>query len=78
MLFSGPCEMLSCGINAECNPHDPPRCVCRPGFTGDPLLGCIDIDECVNSPCVAGAKCINEHGSYRCDCPKGVTGEGCK
>ncbi|CAH0390731.1 unnamed protein product [Bemisia tabaci] len=72
-----PCEMLSCGINAECNPHDPPRCVCRPGFTGDPLLGCIDIDECVNSPCVAGAKCINEHGSYRCDCPKGVTGEGC-
>ncbi|KAM9409241.1 fibrillin-1 isoform 1-T1 [Pholidichthys leucotaenia] len=30
----------------------------------------IDIDECVNEPCLNG-QCINTDGSFRCECPMG-------
>lgn len=29
----------------------------------------IDVDECENNPCMNGATCINEAGSFRCLCP---------
>ncbi|WOL09514.1 wall-associated receptor kinase 5-like [Canna indica] len=58
------------------------RCNCSQGYRGnpyDPLAGCLDIDEC-NDPnkhdCVW--KCINEVGRYRCDCPRGSSGDGKK
>jgi protocadherin Fat 1/2/3 len=29
----------------------------------------IDVDECENNPCLNGATCLNEAGSFRCICP---------
>ena len=48
---------------------------CHPGFM---LEGagpgkskkCVDIDECVTSPC-SGGKCINKPGHYECKCERG-------
>ncbi|CAG0881855.1 unnamed protein product [Darwinula stevensoni] len=71
-----PCERFRCGLNAKCTPSDPPRCMCRPGFTGDPLRGCADMNECATeSPCAKGAVCINEVGGFKCQCPPGTTGD---
>lgn len=33
-----------------------------------------DIDECKGDPCLNGATCINEPGSFRCVCPPDKTG----
>lgn len=38
----------------------------------------IDINECVKSPCRAGASCQNTNGSYRCHCQAGYTGRNCE
>lgn len=70
-----PCERFACGINAKCTPSDPPRCTCEKGFTGNPLQGCVDIDECVNTPCAYGAHCINQRGGFKCVCPRGTMGD---
>ncbi|KAG8232834.1 hypothetical protein J437_LFUL013160, partial [Ladona fulva] len=70
-----PCERFLCGINAKCTPSDPPRCMCETGHQGNPLQGCIDIDECFSSPCAYGAHCINEKGGYKCVCSRGMTGD---
>ena len=36
------------------------------------LFVCLDIDECVYFPKICGkGKCVNEIGSYRCDCDEG-------
>ncbi|KAK7912579.1 hypothetical protein WMY93_012790 [Mugilogobius chulae] len=32
----------------------------------------VDIDECLNNPCVNG-QCINTDGSFRCECPMGFS-----
>ena len=70
-----PCERFSCGANAKCTPTDPPRCMCQPGHTGNPLLGCTDIDECRDNPCGPGAQCLNENGAFKCRCPAGLNGQ---
>jgi Calcium-binding EGF domain/EGF domain len=57
-----PCERFACGINAKCTPTDPPQCMCEAGFKGDPLLGCVSVDECANAPCAYGAQCFNQKG----------------
>lgn len=45
---------------------DGPICMCR-GYTGKTCE--IDVDECANNPCLNGATCVNEAGSFRCICP---------
>ena len=45
---------------------DGPICMCR-GYTGS--ICEIDVDECANNPCLNGATCVNEAGSFRCICP---------
>lgn len=70
-----PCERFPCGINAKCTPSDPPKCMCASGYEGDPLLGCVDKNECADAPCAYGARCLNVRGSYECVCPKGMTGD---
>ncbi len=70
-----PCERHACGVNAKCTPSDPPKCMCEPGHTGNPTLGCSDIDECRDNPCAPGAQCINENGGFKCRCPSGLLGD---
>ncbi|KAH9699262.1 Wall-associated receptor kinase-like 1 [Citrus sinensis] len=51
------------------------RCVCQPGYKGNPYLGCHDIDECNEGyPCEG--TCKNTPGSYACQCPIGMHGDG--
>lgn len=39
----------------------------------------IDVDECLTSkPCLNGATCVNEPGSYNCTCQQGHTGKNCE
>ena len=77
-----PCERFQCGINAECSPTNPPQCLCKTGYSGNPLTGCQDVDECAGNVCGPDARCLNEPGSYKCQCPKGTKGDpylqGCK
>ncbi|KAK4273962.1 hypothetical protein QN277_017260 [Acacia crassicarpa] len=58
------------------------RCICEPGFEGNPYLpeGCRDIDECKESThdCTSEDNCRNTVGSYECFCPRGYTGTGTK
>ncbi|ROT61478.1 hypothetical protein C7M84_020730 [Penaeus vannamei] len=70
-----PCEAFSCGINSKCTPTDPPQCMCQPGFVNRGPAGCVDIDECRENPCGQGAICINEIGTFKCECPPGTEGD---
>uniref|UniRef100_A0A7E5A1N7 Cysteine-rich with EGF-like domain protein 2 n=1 Tax=Panagrellus redivivus TaxID=6233 RepID=A0A7E5A1N7_PANRE len=62
------------GCASGCTAAGPKGCrSCRSGYTMDGMLGCMDIDECVE-----GTKCLKDNevctnlvGSYRCDCAKG-------
>ena len=73
----------------HCRPHSPCNngahceegvtgavCRCRGGFAG---LTCdLDVDEClVGRPCPEGARCLNTHGAFRCDCPVGMRAPEC-
>ncbi|PSN35759.1 hypothetical protein C0J52_14848 [Blattella germanica] len=49
--------------------------MCQTGYKGDPLHGCVDIDECIDNPCAYGAHCLNEKGGYKCVCARGMTGD---
>lgn len=42
------------------------------------IFSCIDVDECMASPCKNGGKCKNLLGSYTCYCPTGVLGKNCE
>lgn len=39
---------------------------------------CPDVDECLLGlhECHPNASCLNNHGSYECNCPRGFTGNG--
>lgn len=50
------------------------QCKCSNGYIRTPQ-GCIDINECEDSPCHRSASCVNEYGSYRCICPEGTVGD---
>lgn len=38
----------------------------------------MDVDECEKTPCVHGGRCVNTHGSFRCVCVQGFSGELCE
>ena len=70
-----PCERFACGFNAKCVLSDPPKCICEKGYKfNQQQQSCVDVDECVSSPCAYAALCINENGKYSCICPKGMVG----
>lgn len=52
------------------------RCDCVSGFSGK--LCQVDEDECESNPCLNGATCKDEVGSYTCRCPPGFNGTRCE
>jgi hypothetical protein len=77
------CAALGCGANTVCDVSGAPACACAPGYTGDPLTGCTDIDECAAAvkplDCDDPTRdiCLNTPGGYVCDCAEGfVRGSG--
>ncbi|KAL9275681.1 Vacuolar-sorting receptor 2-like protein [Drosera capensis] len=49
-------------------------CTCPPGFRGDGLHNCEDIDECKEKLACqcSGCKCTNTWGGYQCGCSDGL------
>ena len=39
-------------------------------------INVLDIDECLNYPCQESATCINNIGSFDCECKEGFMGNG--
>ncbi|KAJ8038780.1 Mucin-like protein [Holothuria leucospilota] len=71
-----PCEEQTdnCTTNAECifmgNSYNY-TCQCNEGFMGDGFVSCTDVDECEDDPCTeVGEVCVNNVGSYTCECRK--------
>ncbi|XP_064074743.1 fat-like cadherin-related tumor suppressor homolog [Vanessa tameamea] len=60
----GSCEEGEWGPSCRCRGYYGPRCQ-------------YDVDECVGEPCLNGATCLNEPGSFRCLCPPDKTGMNC-
>ncbi|XP_049865459.1 fat-like cadherin-related tumor suppressor homolog [Pectinophora gossypiella] len=60
----GACEEGEWGPSCRCRGYFGPRCQ-------------FDVDECAGEPCLNGATCLNEPGSFRCLCPPDKTGMNC-
>ncbi|KAL9416678.1 hypothetical protein AB3S75_039799 [Citrus x aurantiifolia] len=73
-------KVYGCGDNTACCYSENGqgyRCKCKPGFQGNPYLGCVDIDECLDKEKYrCEGNCKNTIGSYTCDCPIGMYGDG--
>lgn len=57
-----------CGTNAELT-DDASSCQCLPGYEGDALTACTEVDECASSAthsCKSNQICTNTAGSYTC------------
>lgn len=69
-----PCVNFGCDPKATCTMDAGVTCNCPAGYnTPDNGHTCVDINECLTSPCGSGT-CANQPGSYSCSCPVG----GCK
>ena len=44
--------------------------------TGETATGCVNINECNESPCDTNAQCADSVDSYTCTCCNGYTGDG--
>ena len=68
-------EVSRCGANAQCVDN---ACVCETGYQGNGF-DCQDMDECKQQQEICGinADCINEEGSYTCQCKDGFEGQDC-
>ena len=52
------------------------QCPCKPGYTGNGVMDCTDIDECQNpKACISNATCTNTDGGFTCTCSKGFAGD---
>lgn len=67
------CEEDACAHGGACEEGDSAAsCRCR-GYYGPRCE--LDVDECAGEPCLNGATCLNEPGSFRCLCPPDKTGQ---
>lgn len=68
------CLTNPCGKNTICTDTlGSFTCSCKPDYTGDPMKGCVDIDECtaLEKPCGKYAICENASPGYNCKCLQG-------
>ncbi|TPP61215.1 Tenascin [Fasciola gigantica] len=64
------CEGVRCGENAFCQDG---ACICTPGYTGDPMIRCLEErDLCAGVQCHPFGQCYEN----RCYCKHGYTGDG--
>lgn len=77
------CSTNNGGCNAthgKCtnNVGAPRTCGCDPGYSGDGIASCTNIDECtINTDnCDPNATCTDTPGSFTCTCNPGFTGTG--
>ncbi|XP_045469521.1 fat-like cadherin-related tumor suppressor homolog isoform X5 [Harmonia axyridis] len=69
------CTPNPCKHMGVCEEGDKgPLCKCR-AYAGE--LCEFDLNECESNPCQNGATCINEVGSFRCNCLPNTTGIYC-
>ena len=76
-----PCLALKCDKNSYCviiPESQTAHCECNQGYTASGRSGCQDLDECSSGThdCSENAYCINEEGSYKCQCQSGFVGDG--
>ncbi len=70
------CECFSNGAS-QCKDfsfcaEETDTCACNTGYEGNPLTGCVDINECRNALiCGSGGTCVNVPGSFECECNVG-------
>ena len=62
-------------------PRQPPVPACCSCGVGQQRVGapemCVNIDECLDSPCLAGGVCVDLQDGYMCRCPPGYSGRRC-
>ncbi|XP_070160368.1 nidogen isoform X1 [Polyergus mexicanus] len=73
----------TCGDHSSCVVDgDNFKCICNAGYQylyeEDGSAICVDVNECTagNHMCSLDAQCINQEGSYTCQCRTGFTGDG--
>eukprot|EP00163_Fabomonas_tropica_P005646 TRINITY_DN1525_c0_g1_i2.p1 TRINITY_DN1525_c0_g1~~TRINITY_DN1525_c0_g1_i2.p1 ORF type:complete len:3023 (-),score=588.09 TRINITY_DN1525_c0_g1_i2:123-9191(-) len=58
--------------NTDCtDKHLGYDCSCKPGFEGNPMVGCTNIDDCLPFPCGENTICTDGVLSYTCSCKAG-------
>lgn len=71
---TGECVVTdSCPVGSSCTDAG---CVCDEGYE-EGESGCVDLNECEDTPCQVGRTCVNLNGSFACLCPTGTTGADC-
>lgn len=62
--------------NGDCNfVNNNYVCVCHPGWQDS---RCAEAKKnCNDEPCLSKGRCVDEYGSYRCECPSEKTGKWC-
>ncbi|XP_074597281.1 cysteine rich with EGF like domains isoform X2 [Brevipalpus obovatus] len=73
------CEKCDRSCFGQCKSGGPMGCIaCNKGYSWDPDIGCMDIDECMDlpkNPCKKNTFCINTEGSFECfECDKACDG----
>lgn len=58
------------------SPHPSSVSQCVAGYHG---VNCSEeINECLSHPCQNGGTCIDLTNTYKCSCPRGTQGKGCR
>ena len=72
------CSRDPCPENTLCgNSYGSFSCLCAPGYVKSYDGSCMNVNECLQSPCSdKNSFCVDTEGSYFCTCKKGLIGDG--